>query len=192
MVRRLSAVGALVAVVFGVFIMSNPALADDDHVAPGPPPPVPYDVAPAPPGGGYVWVAGHWYYRPTGWIWAPVIGKSLPIQELCGCRAVGCIDRMGGSGCPAIGRGMQRSFRVHPLHHESRSSWRLHSSARCGSEDPGGGSAGGFGFPGVRRRRPGGGRFGYRGIGHAVLVVGCGLPVIGGRLGAPASGVAAL
>jgi len=55
MVRRLSAVVALVAVVFGVFVVSNPAFADDDHnqgqyVAPGPPPPVPYDVAPAPPG----------------------------------------------------------------------------------------------------------------------------------------------
>lgn len=83
MVRRLYALGALVAVVFGVFIVSNPALADDDHnqgqmIAPGLPPPVPYDVASAPPGGGYVWVAGHWFYRPTGWIWAPGYWELAP------------------------------------------------------------------------------------------------------------------
>src|ERR1700737_1923230 len=76
MIRKLGAVCALGALVLGVFVPSSPAFADEGNypgqlIAPGPPPPLPYEVATSSPGGGYLWVPGRWYYRPTGWAWAP-------------------------------------------------------------------------------------------------------------------------
>jgi hypothetical protein len=74
MIRRLSAAGMLVAVVFGVLTAANSAFAEGNGdrgevVAPGPPPLPPGDIATPPPSIGYVWVPGYWYYQQTGWTW---------------------------------------------------------------------------------------------------------------------------
>jgi hypothetical protein len=71
MIRKLGAVCALVAMTFSVFVVSIPAFADEGNtpgqlIAPGPPPLPPYEVATTPPGGGYIWVPGHWSLERRG------------------------------------------------------------------------------------------------------------------------------
>jgi hypothetical protein len=54
----------------GSLVAPNAARADNySTVAPGAPPPVPYEAVPPTPGPQYVWVPGHWQYAYNRWVW---------------------------------------------------------------------------------------------------------------------------
>jgi YXWGXW repeat-containing protein len=76
---RATLLGGLVALTLTGCLVAEPTAPPVVAAAPPPPPPVQAEVVPLAPGPAYVWIPGHWGWRPRGYVWVPGF-YALPAQ----------------------------------------------------------------------------------------------------------------